>query len=149
YNTITEQIPAFPLDLSTLALDVARACYERERECSRMRHGYSDAPALTLRCQRRRMGLRRAVSDPDRRSCAAAQAPPARGLQRAAVPGPLWRAVPGYDGHKRRKGSKVHAAQVQEVTGDHVELGYGDQAYIDDEAAAAHGLQLVGVQRLE
>ncbi len=71
----------------------------------------------------------------------------------------------GYDGHKRRKGSKVHAAidtlghllalvvtpandqeraqvaelasQVQAVTGEHVELAYVDQGYTGDEPAAA------------
>jgi len=74
----------------------------------------------------------------------------------------------GYDGHKRRKGSKVHAAvdtlgqlltlhvtpaneqdsaqvarlaaAVQEVTGAHVELAYVDQGYTGAEPAAeAHG----------
>src|SRR5579871_1248221 len=73
----------------------------------------------------------------------------------------------GYDGHKRRKGSKVHAAvdtlghllglvvtpaneqeraqveelasQVQAVTGAHVELAYVDQGYTGDEPAAAAG----------
>ena len=79
----------------------------------------------------------------------------------------------GYDGHKRRRGSKTHAAvdtlgnllavlvtpaneqereqvaalaaQVQEVTGEHVELAYVDQGYTGQaaaEAAAAHGIQL-------
>jgi transposase len=71
----------------------------------------------------------------------------------------------GYDGHKRRTGSKVHAAidtlghllalvvtpandqeraqvgelasQVQAVTGEHVELAYVDQGYTGDEPAAA------------
>lgn len=70
----------------------------------------------------------------------------------------------GYDGHKRRKGSKVHAAvdtlghlvalvvtpaneqeraqvarlaaAVQEVTGDHVELAYVDQGYTGDDPVA-------------
>ena len=70
----------------------------------------------------------------------------------------------GYDGHKRRKGSKVHAAvdtlghllalvvtpasaddraqvaalatAVQEVTGESVELAYVDQGYTGDRAAA-------------
>ena len=69
----------------------------------------------------------------------------------------------GYDGHKRRKGSKVHAAvdtlgqllaltvtpanqdertqvaalaeQIQAVTGDHVELAWVDQGYTGDEVA--------------
>lgn len=79
----------------------------------------------------------------------------------------------GYDGHKRRKGSKTHAAvdslgnllavlvtpaneqeraqvaalaaQVQEVTGEHVELAYVDAGYTGEaaaEAAAEHGLRL-------
>jgi transposase len=71
----------------------------------------------------------------------------------------------GYDGHKKRKGSKVHlavdtlgqllaafvtpaneqeraqveklAAKVQEVTGDSVELAFVDQGYTGEEAAAA------------
>jgi transposase len=71
----------------------------------------------------------------------------------------------GYDGHKRRKGSKTHAAvdtlgnllavlvtpaneqereqvaalaeRVQEVTGAHVELAYVDQGYTGDAAAEA------------
>ena len=71
----------------------------------------------------------------------------------------------GYDGHKRRKGSKVHlavdtlgqllavivtpaneqeraqvaalAAKVQEVTGDSVAVAFVDQGYTGDEAAAA------------
>lgn len=79
----------------------------------------------------------------------------------------------GYDGAKRRKGSKVHAAvdtlghllalhvtpadeqdraqvgelarQVQELTGDHVELAYVDQGYTGEaaaEAAEQHGIEL-------
>jgi len=82
-----------------------------------------------------------------------------------------WRA--GYDGHKRRKGSKVHLAvdtlgqlltllvtpaneqdraqvdelakQVQEVTGDSVEIAFVDQGYTGDTPAAAaeaHGIRL-------
>ena len=71
----------------------------------------------------------------------------------------------GYDGHKRRKGSKVHLAvdtlgyllalhvtaaneqeraqvaelaqQVQEVTGAHVEIAFVDQGYTGDAAEAA------------
>ncbi len=71
----------------------------------------------------------------------------------------------GYDGHKRRKGSKVHMAvdtlghllalhvtpaneqeraqveelaqAVQEVTGQHVELAYVDQGYTGEEAERA------------
>jgi transposase len=83
----------------------------------------------------------------------------------------------GYDGHKRRKGSKVHlavdtlgnlltllvtpaneqdraqvealAVQVQEVTGESVELAYVDAGYTGEQPAAdaaQHGLQLEVVQ---
>jgi transposase len=79
----------------------------------------------------------------------------------------------GYDGAKRKRGSKVHMAvdtlghllalrvtpasaddrtqvealakQIQEVTGEHVELAYVDQGYTGDTAAqgaAAHSIQL-------
>ena len=79
----------------------------------------------------------------------------------------------GYDGHKRRKGSKLHAAvdtlghllaarstpanaqeraqvealaaEVQEVTGNTVELAYVDQGYPGDDPATAaetHGIEL-------
>jgi transposase len=79
----------------------------------------------------------------------------------------------GYDGHKRKKGSKVHLAvdtlghllslhvtpanaqdraqveqlaeQVQDATGQSVELAYVDQGYTGEQAeqaAAAHGIQL-------
>ena len=79
----------------------------------------------------------------------------------------------GYDGYKRKKGSKVHvavdtlgnllavavtpaneqeraqvgelAAQVQEATGQSVELAYVDQGYTGQpaaEAATAHGIRL-------
>jgi transposase len=79
----------------------------------------------------------------------------------------------GYDGHKRKRGSKTHiavdtlgqllavvvtpandqeraqvaalAAQVQELTGQTVELAYVDQGYTGDQAVAdaqAHGIQL-------
>jgi len=79
----------------------------------------------------------------------------------------------GYDGHKKRKGSKVHLAvdtlghlltlvvtpanaqeraqvaelaeQVQDVTGETVEVAYVDQGYTGPdaaEAAAAHGIRL-------
>ena len=72
-------------------------------------------------------------------------------------------ALAGYDGHTRRKGSKVHAAvdtlgqlsavavapanadertqvaalaeQIQAVTGDHVELAWVDQGYTGEEVA--------------
>jgi transposase len=83
----------------------------------------------------------------------------------------------GYDGAKRKKGSKVHmavdtlghllalkvtaadeqerdqvgelAAQVQEVTGEHVTLAYVDQGYTGDraaEAAKAEGIELMVVK---
>ena len=86
----------------------------------------------------------------------------------------------GYDGAKRRKGAKVHAAvdtlghllalhvtpaneqdrahvgalaaAVQDVTGQHVELGYVDQGYTGDDpaqAAAAHGIRLEVVKHTE
>ncbi len=86
----------------------------------------------------------------------------------------------GYDGAKRRKGSKVHAAvdtlghllalhvtaaneqdraqverlaeQVQQITGESVELAYVDQGYTGDtarEAAATHGVQLEVVKHTE
>lgn len=86
----------------------------------------------------------------------------------------------GYDGAKRRKGSKVHAAvdtlgqllalhvtaadeqdraqverlaeQVQQITGDTVELAYVDQGYTGEaaqEAAAAHGIQLEVVKHAQ
>lgn len=79
----------------------------------------------------------------------------------------------GYDGHKRRKGSKVHlavdtlghllaalvtpaneqeraqvgelAAQIQEVTGESVEVAFVDQGYTGEQPAAAaaeHGIRL-------
>lgn len=79
----------------------------------------------------------------------------------------------GYDGHKRRKGSKVHLAvdtlgqllallvtpaneqdraqvgalaqQIQEATGDSVEVAFVDQGYTGDKPAAdaqAHGIRL-------
>lgn len=83
----------------------------------------------------------------------------------------------GYDGHKRKKGSKVHMAvdtlghllalhitaaneqeraqvaelaqQVQEVTGDSVQVAYVDQGYTGDDAAQAatqHGIELIVVK---
>jgi transposase len=86
----------------------------------------------------------------------------------------------GYDGAKRRKGAKVHAAvdtlghllalhvtaaseqdrtqietlseQVQQITGDHVELAYADQGYTGEDAenaAARHGIQLKVVRHTE
>lgn len=86
----------------------------------------------------------------------------------------------GYDGHKRTNGSKVHMAvdtlghllalmitaadeqdrdlvgelteQVQEVTGDHVELAYVDQGYTGAAPAAAaqaNGVQLAVVRLSE
>lgn len=42
----------------------------------------------------------------------------------------------GYDGAKKKRGSKVHlAAKVQETTGDAVELAYVDQGYTGREPA--------------
>ena len=86
----------------------------------------------------------------------------------------------GYDGAKRRKGSKVHAAvdtlgqllalhvtpaneqdrqqvdklaqQVQQITGDTVELAYVDQGYTGeaaDEAAQKHGIELEVIKHTE
>jgi transposase len=86
----------------------------------------------------------------------------------------------GYDGAKRRKGAKVHAAvdtlghllalhvtpaneqdraqvgalaaAVQDVTGQHVSLGYVDQGYTGADpadAAAAHGIRLEVVKHTE
>jgi transposase len=86
----------------------------------------------------------------------------------------------GYDGAKKRKGSKVHIAvdtlghllalkvtaaneqdraqvealaqAVQHVTGDHVELAYGDQGYTGETPAAAatqHGIQLEVVKHTQ
>ncbi len=83
----------------------------------------------------------------------------------------------GYDGAKRKRGSKVHlavdtlghflalhvtpadvqdraavdalAAQVQEATGDHVELAYVDAGYTGEvaaQAAEAHGIALAVVK---
>ena len=86
----------------------------------------------------------------------------------------------GYDGHKRKQGSKVHAAvdtlgsllalvvtpadeqeraqvenlaaEVQRVTGEHVEVAFADQGYTGPaaaEAAEQHGLKLVVVKHTE
>ena len=86
----------------------------------------------------------------------------------------------GYDGAKRRKGSKVHAAvdtlghllalhvtpadeqdraqvgelagQVQQITGEQVELAYVDQGYTGqaaEEAAAEHGIRLEVVKHTQ
>jgi transposase len=86
----------------------------------------------------------------------------------------------GYDGAKRRKGSKVHAAvdtlghllalhvtaadeqdraqvetlaeQVQEITGENIELAYVDQGYTGENAAQAaekHGVRLEVVKHTE
>jgi transposase len=112
-----------------------------------------------------RILLRRAADRPAPPSAAILDA---RTLQSTAESG----ARAGYDGHKRRKGSKVHAAvdtlghllallvtpaneqeraqvaelatAVQAVTGDHVELAYVDQGYTGDEPAAAAAAQ--GIQ---
>jgi len=76
----------------------------------------------------------------------------------------------GYDGHKKRKGSKLHAAvdtlgdllalhatpadaqdreqvarlaaAVQEATGGTIEVGFGDQGYTGGDPAASHGIRL-------
>src|SRR3982750_4065122 len=84
----------------------------------------------------------------------------------------------GFDGHKKKNGSKVHLAvdtlghllalhvtpaneqdrdqvaelaeQIQQVTGETVEVAFVDQAYTGDtarEAAAGHGIQLEIVKR--
>lgn len=86
----------------------------------------------------------------------------------------------GYDGAKRRKGSKVHAVvdtlghllalhvtpadqqdraqvetlarAVQEITGEHIELGYVDQGYTGENAAQAaerHGMRLEVIKHTE
>ena len=87
----------------------------------------------------------------------------------------------GYDGHKGKKGSKVHAAvdtlghllalrvsqaneddrkevgklseEIQQATGENVELAYVDQGYTGGEkasgAAAEHGIQLEVVKQEE
>lgn len=86
----------------------------------------------------------------------------------------------GFDGHKRKRGSKVHAAvdtlgllltlivtpadeqeraqveelasEVQEVTGESVELAFVDHGYTGDhaeEAAEKHGIKLVVVKHTE
>jgi transposase len=86
----------------------------------------------------------------------------------------------GYDGAKRRKGSKVHVAvdtlghllalhvtaaheqdraqverlaeQVQQITGDRVELAYVDQGYTGEaaeDAAAQHGIELAVVKHAQ
>ena len=86
----------------------------------------------------------------------------------------------GYDGHKKKKGSKVHlavdtlghllaahvtpaseqeraqvgelAAQVQQITGENVELAYVDQGYTGKEPAsqaAEHGIELEVVRHTE
>jgi transposase len=83
----------------------------------------------------------------------------------------------GYDGHKKRRGSKVHLAvntlghllalhvtpaneqeraqvaelaqQMQEVTGDSVEIAYVDQGYTGEQPAkdaAEHGIELVVIK---
>jgi transposase len=105
-----------------------------------------------------RILLRRAADRPDPPSAAI--------LDARTIPStPESGARAGYDGHKRRKGSKVHvaidtlghllalvvtaandqeraqvaqlASQVQAVTGEHVELAYVDQGYTGDEPATA------------
>jgi transposase len=106
----------------------------------------------------RRILLRRAADRP---------APPTAAIvdARTIQSTPECGARAGYDGHKRRKGSKVHAAvetlgqllallvtpaneperaqvdelarAVQTVTGEHVELAYVDQGYTGEAPAAA------------
>ena len=93
---------------------------------------------------------------------------------RTSQSSPESRARAGYDGAKRRKGSKVHAAvdtlghllalhvtaaseqdraqveqlaeQVQGITGDHVELAYVDQGYTGEEAQNAAAAQGIQLQ---
>ena len=86
----------------------------------------------------------------------------------------------GYDGHKRKKGSKVHAAvdtlghllafrvgpaneddrkqverlseEIQQATGENVELAYVDEGYTGEKAfgaASEHGIQLEVVKQEE
>ena len=86
----------------------------------------------------------------------------------------------GYDGHKRKQGAKVHAAvdtlgsllalvvtpadeqeraqveklaaEVQQVTGENVEVAFADQGYTGEaaaEAAEQHGIKLVVVKHTE
>jgi transposase len=86
----------------------------------------------------------------------------------------------GYDGHKNKKGSKVHAAvdtlghllalrvspaneddrkqveklseEIQEATGENIELAYVDQGYAGEraaEAAQSHGIRLEVVKHEE
>ena len=104
-----------------------------------------------------RILLRRAAERPDPPTAAILDA---RTIQSTPESG-----ARGYDGHKRRKGSKVHAAvdtlghllallvtpaneqeraqveelakAVQRVTGEHVELAYVDQGYTGEEPASA------------
>ncbi|MDQ3222445.1 MAG: IS5 family transposase [Gemmatimonadota bacterium] len=80
----------------------------------------------------------------------------------------------GYDGHKRKQGSKIHlavdtlghllalrvtpastqdraevgalAAAVQDATGDHVTLAYVDQGYTGDQPAAAAAAQDIALE---
>src|SRR5918911_1385381 len=126
------------------------------------------------------MGPGGPLPDLDDRRRPAARALVARGLQRPALDrahrgavaldsrtlqsSPESGARAGYDGHKRRKGSKVHlavdtlghllalcvtaaneqeraqvadlAARVQEVTGETVEIAFVDQGYTGPETAA-------------
>jgi transposase len=100
----------------------------------------------------------------------------ARTLQSSVESGPRA----GYDGHKKKKGSKVHlavdtlghllalhvtpaneqeraqvgklAAQVQEVTGESVQIAYVDQGYTGEEpaeTAQTHGIRLEVVRHHE
>jgi len=116
------------------------------------------------------------------RMCAAREAEPTVAVfdGRTMQSTPESGARAGYDGHKRKKGSKVHMAvdtlghllalcvtpaneqerdqvaalaeQVQQATGQSVELAYVDQGYTGqraEEAAAAHGIQLEVVKHTE
>jgi transposase len=109
-----------------------------------------------------RILLRRAAERQDPPSAAILDA---RTIQSTPESGARGGARAGYDGHKRRKGAKVHvavdtlghllalvvtpaneqeraqvaelASAVQQVTGEHVELAYVDQGYTAEEPATA------------
>lgn len=116
------------------------------------------------------------------RMCAAREAEPTAAVfdGRTMQSTPESGARAGYDGHKRKKGSKVHMAvdtlghllalcvtpaneqereqvaslaeQVQQATGQSVELAYVDQGYTGEraaEAAEAHGIHLEVVKHTE
>jgi len=56
----------------------------------------------------------------------------------------------GYDGYKRKKGSKIHlAVEVQAVTGENVEVAFVDQGYTGEpaqQAAEKAGIDLIVVK---